>query len=147
MGAPTQVAVPSVNFVPPLLLPDALPRPALQSRIGPAAATRLSLVTGPAGAGKTTLTRLWVGQLDQRWAWLAVDHSLGRRERFWPAFVRAVQMALPDKILDAADLIDADQVEGELVARTLVDDLLGASEADGPVVIVVDDAHLIDGDA
>jgi LuxR family transcriptional regulator, maltose regulon positive regulatory protein len=143
----TQVAVPSVSFVPPSLPPDALPRPGLQSRIGPAAAGRLSLVTGPAGAGKTTLTRLWVEQLTQGWAWLAVDESLGRRERFWPAFVRAVQLALPDKILDAADLIGVDTVDGGLVARTLVDDLLGVSDADGPAVIVIDDAHLIDADA
>ncbi|HXW80530.1 MAG TPA: AAA family ATPase [Acidimicrobiales bacterium] len=147
MSASTPVGTPSVNFVPPLLLPDALPRPGLQSRIGPAAATRLSLVTGPAGAGKTTLTRLWVAQLTQHWAWLAIDGSLGRRERFWPALVRAVQLALPDRILDAADLLDADTVDGGAVARALVDDLLGISDEDGPVVIVVDDAHQIDADA
>jgi LuxR family transcriptional regulator, maltose regulon positive regulatory protein len=147
MGAATHFAVHSVSFVPPLLPADVLPRRELQSRIGPTAATRLSLVTGPAGAGKTTLTRLWVAEWSQRWAWLAVEGSLGRRERFWPAFVRAVQLALPDKILDAADLIDADTVDGRLVVRSLVDDLLGVSDEDAPVVIVVDDAHLIDVDA
>ncbi|HXW82145.1 MAG TPA: AAA family ATPase [Acidimicrobiales bacterium] len=148
MAASTQVTFPSVSFVPPSLPPDALPRPGLQSRIGPAASAQLSLVTGPAGAGKTTLTRLWVAQLSERWAWLAIDDSLGRREQFWPAFVRAVQLALPDQVLDSTDLLDADSpFEGGLVARALVDDLLDVSDEDGPVVIVVDDAHLLDADA
>jgi LuxR family transcriptional regulator, maltose regulon positive regulatory protein len=147
VSASTQVAVPSVNFVPPLLPPDALPRPGLENRIGPMAAARLSLVTGPAGAGKTTLTRLWVAQLRNRWAWLSVDESLGCRERFWPAFVRAVQLALPDKVLDAADLIEVDTVDCELVVGALVDDLLGVRDEDGPVVVAVDDAHLVDADA
>jgi LuxR family transcriptional regulator, maltose regulon positive regulatory protein len=142
-----QVAVPSVSFVPPLLQSDALPRPGLQSRIEPTATTRLSLVTGPPGAGKTTLTRLWVSQLTQGWAWLTIDESLGCRDRFWPEFVRAVQLALPDKILDAADLIDADTVDPGLIARALVEDLLRESDDGGRVVVVVDDAHLIDADA
>jgi LuxR family maltose regulon positive regulatory protein len=104
-------------------------------------------VTGPAGAGKTTLTRLWASGLTGRWAWLSIDESLGRREYFWSAFVRAMQVALPDRIFDAADLIDADTVEGELVARALVDDLLGVADKDGPVILVIDDAHQIDADA
>jgi LuxR family transcriptional regulator, maltose regulon positive regulatory protein len=144
-GASALVDVPAVSFVPPSLPPDALPRSGLQDRIGPPAPARLSLVTGPAGAGKTTLIRLWVAQLTERWAWLAVDEPLGRGERFWPAFVRAVQLALPDRVLDAADLVDGDTVDGGLVARALVDDLLGVS--DGPVVIVVDDAHQLDAGA
>lgn len=50
-------------------------------------------------------------------------------------------------MFDAVDLIDADTVDGEVVAHVLVDDLLSVTDEDGPVIIVIDDAHQIDGDA
>lgn len=134
----------SANFVAPALPVDVMERSALEDRLGPVTCSRLSLVTGPAGAGKTTLTRSWTTGLSGPWAWLTIDNDLGRRERFWPAFVRAVGVAQPAAVLDAADAVSADALDGERVARAVVDDLVAMPDECGPVVVVVDDAHLVD---
>jgi LuxR family maltose regulon positive regulatory protein len=129
--------------VPPSLPPDALSRPELQRRIGPSAAARLTLITGPAGAGKTTLARAWVESLAQPWAWLTVDAALGQREQFWRAFVRALQLALPDVVLDAVDDVSGDTVDGTSVVQRVVDDLLGLQHDREPAILVIDEAHAI----
>ncbi len=134
-------------LLPPALPPSVLARPHLEARIGPSVATKLTLVTGPAGAGKTTLVRAWLANAQARWAWITVEPAIATPDQFWVLFVRAVQQALPGVVLDVVDAIGQESICGHDVARGLVADLHSlpnVAEPAAPVVVVVDDAHLLD---
>ena len=116
---------PSVTFLPPALPRTALQRARLEARLGPDVASRLTLMSGSAGSGKTTLTRSWLSTVASPWTWMTVDRALGHAERFWPSVVHAVQLATPEMILDAADAVES--VSGDRadeIAQALVEDLL-----------------------
>jgi LuxR family maltose regulon positive regulatory protein len=135
--------MPSVVFMPPTLPADVVARPSLERHLGPSAASRLSLITGPAGYGKTTLVRQWLAGVEHSWCWITVDQTVAEPDVFWPVLVRAVQRCRPDSALDSVDVIGADRIDPTAVARTLVEDLLTIDNSEGPAIIVIDDAHLL----
>ncbi len=67
----------------------------------PAFVRRLTLVSAPAGYGKTTLIADWAGRLATagdnrpRFAWLALDDEDNEPRRFLAYLLAAVQQALP----------------------------------------------------
>jgi len=59
---------------------------------------RLTVVTGPPGAGKTLLVSSWAAhparpQVPGRVAWLSLERGDGRRAQFWSAVIAAARMA------------------------------------------------------
>ena len=59
-------------------------------------ASGLTLLSAPAGFGKTTLICNWIGQKEMRHhvAWLSVDEGDNNPERFWGHAVAALQTIL-----------------------------------------------------
>lgn len=139
-------------FRPPALPADCLDRRDLDRRLGPPRPAALSLVTGPAGYGKTTAVRHWAASLDGPWAWVNLDPAVTRPDLFWRAVVRSIQAADHDHTLDAVDAVSVDTIDPADVVRTLVDDLdscPGVGDVDHdpvPVVLVIDDCHLLESD-
>ncbi len=70
-----------------------VPRPHLTQRLdeGLAAGRRLTLVSAPAGFGKTTCVSEWVGRLTTPVAWLSLDPSDDDPGRFFAYLVAALQ--------------------------------------------------------
>src|SRR5512138_2765138 len=73
-------------------------RPRLMERLneGVAAGRKLTLISAPAGFGKTTLLSEWIGQnreagLHSRVAWLSVDEGDSELHRFLTYIVAALQ--------------------------------------------------------
>ena len=76
---------------------------------------------------------------------MTVDGSLARPERFWSSVVRAVQLAAPDMILNAADAVEAVSGDGaDEIVQVLVDDVLERPNDADPITVIVDDGHLLD---
>jgi LuxR family maltose regulon positive regulatory protein len=98
---------------------------------------RLTVVTGPPGAGKTVLVSAWAGRRRPpgRVAWLSIERGDGRPAQFWSAVSAAVR---------AAGVTGLDSLAGRMA---LDHDELSAAFADAlgglraPLVLVLDDYH------
>jgi LuxR family maltose regulon positive regulatory protein len=99
----------------------------------------LTVVTGPAGAGKTMAAAMWAAAEADRVAWLGLDEFDNRPGAFWSYVVAALRrsgVAVP-KTLRAIPQ-DSAGYDGFLLVLTA---LLAAQ--DQPVTLVLDDMHVL----
>ena len=117
-------------------------RPELFGRLGSAA--RVTVVSAPAGSGKTVLLRSWIAEagLAGRAAWVA-----GREERdpqrFWLSVAGALRQTASGAGLVQA-VSAAPELDGWALAERLLSDL---APLEDPVWLVVDDVHELGPDA
>ena len=142
-------------FVPPPP-PRAVSRGRLVERLdaGLAARRKLTLISAPAGFGKTTLAAAWLagagastGQdSGRRAAWVSLDEHDGDPIRFLAYVTRALQTAVPGFGAGILASLQAPQPPAtEAVLTTLVNELaaLDATAAAGPTILVLDDYHAV----
>jgi len=121
-----------------------LPRPRLSERMSRGAETALTLVSAPAGFGKTTLLTEWLSTVpagERSVAWLSVDQRDNDPALFWTYVVTALQAAEPAVGAGALALLQSDRPSTETVLSSLLNDLAGLAH---DVVLVLDDYHLIE---
>jgi LuxR family transcriptional regulator, maltose regulon positive regulatory protein len=119
-------------------------RPRLLERVGRGTESRLTLVSAPAGFGKTTLLAEWLGEApgeDRAVAWLSLDPADSEPASFWTYVVTALQMAVPGVGAASLELIESSPVPTDLVLTTLLNELAAAP---GEVWLVLDDYHMVD---
>ena len=119
-------------------------RARLIDRLERGLASRLVLVSAPAGFGKTSLLTQWLAAVAGRGhtvAWLALDQSDNRAHTFWPHLVAAVKTAVPGFGAGLLPLLEASGSTTEGVLAALVNELDALS---GELYLVLDDYHLID---
>jgi LuxR family maltose regulon positive regulatory protein len=119
-------------------------RPRLLERMGNGAEARLTLVSAPAGFGKTTVLAAWLHEApaEGRYvAWLSLDAADNEPATFWTYVVTALQGAAPGVSASALELLASSPVPTELVLTTLLNEL---AQAQGEVWLVLDDYHLVD---
>ena len=119
-------------------------RPRLLERLRRGEESRLTLVSAPAGFGKTTLLAEWLGETpgdDRSVAWLSLDPSDSEPSSFWTYVVAAFQRAVPCVGSGALELIASSPLPTDLVLTTLLNELAAAP---GEVWLVLDDYHLVD---
>jgi LuxR family maltose regulon positive regulatory protein len=75
----------------PRLQPNSVSRPSLLERLNEGLHRRLTLISAPAGIGKTTLVSSWVACIERPTAWLSLDDQENDPARFLTYFVAAVQ--------------------------------------------------------
>ncbi|GAA3231607.1 LuxR C-terminal-related transcriptional regulator [Pseudonocardia petroleophila] len=105
----------------------------------------LTLLSAPAGFGKTTLLADWLACTGRTSAaWLSLDERDGDPVRFWTYLVTALRTApgSPAGFGDAAlALLTAPRPSTEAVVTALLDDLAALRD---DVVLVLDDLHVVD---
>lgn len=121
---PTKLSVPLVRT-------DLVPRLRLLARLHEGVEKKFTLVSGPAGAGKTTLVAAWLSQLERVAAWLTLDSDDNEPGRFLNYLAAAVQGAG----FDWRPTTDGVAAFPELISML---------EAGSPLVLVLDDYHFID---
>ena len=117
-------------------------RPRLTDRLVDADLPSLTLVSAPAGFGKSTLLAEWLaadGHEGRSTAWLSLDASDNDPALFWSYVVAAMQGVVPGAGQEALSLLRSSQPM-ESVAASLVNDL---ADLPGEIVLVLDDYHLI----
>ncbi len=79
----------------PRLRPNMVSRPRLLERLNEGLHRKLTLISAPAGFGKTTLVREWVEEIERPAAWLSLDEGENDPARFLTYLVAAVQTIAP----------------------------------------------------
>ena len=118
-------------------------RPALFERLGGAA--RVTVVSAPAGSGKTVLLRSWIAEagLAGQAAWVAAGREERDPQRFWLSVAGALRRTGPGAELVRA-VTGAPDLDGWALAEGLLSDLAPLAD---PVWLVVDDVHELGPDA
>jgi len=120
-------------------------RPRLIERLGRGAESKLTLLSAPAGFGKTTLLAEWLAAApagERSAAWLSLDQGDNDPALFWTYFVAALKTAGDGVGASALAFLQAPQPPPiETVLTTLLNDL-GAIASN--IVLVLDDYHVID---
>jgi LuxR family maltose regulon positive regulatory protein len=120
-------------------------RPRLSERLSRGAESRLTLISAPAGFGKTTLLSAWLatpGAEQRSVAWLSLEESDSRAAVFWTYTITALQTAVPGLGADALALLQPAPAPIELVLASLLNDL---NAVPNELHLVLDDYHLVDG--
>lgn len=138
MTTPAGDPVMTVKLEPPRLPPWWVTRKRLSERLTHAAVMPLTLVTGRAGAGKSTAVADWLTDRRHlgRGAWLALEAEDDRPDTLW-CYVLASLARCGVAVPAARHHIVPDDVDRSLLIRLAVS--LAAQPE--PVVLVLDDAH------
>src|SRR5258708_5284974 len=89
-----------------------VPRPRLSDRLNRGAESKLTLVSAPAGFGKTTLLADWLAALavdGLTVTWLSLDQSDNHPASFWTYLIAALQTAEPHIGASAISLLQSPQ--------------------------------------
>lgn len=126
---------------PPVTRRELVPRLRLVEQIALGLRGPLTLITAPAGFGKTTLVASTISQCGYPVAWLSLDKNDNQSGRFLSYLITALQTADPRIGVEAGQLM-AGMVHAtaEVVLTSLINDL---DAAKGEIVLVLDDYQLI----
>lgn len=101
----------------------------------------LTLVSAPAGYGKSTLLAEWITGYQGQVAWLSLDDRDNHPLRFWRYFVTALQTVSQPLGQAALQMLElAQDFDPQLFLTALVNDV---AACDHPVILILDDYHLI----
>ena len=78
----------------PFIRPGLVSRPRLQEQVAQGLCGPLTLITAPAGFGKTTLVAYSVAEVDMPVAWLSLDKNDNQEGRFLNYLIAALQFGL-----------------------------------------------------
>ncbi|MCB9154812.1 MAG: AAA family ATPase, partial [Caldilineae bacterium] len=112
-------------------------------------AGKLTLISAPAGFGKTTLVSSWIDALPQntqspfstRIAWLSLDENDHVPARFLSYIIAALQRVDPHVGVSAQSMLQASPLPVPALLTALLNDI--AAQPD-PLVLVLDDYHVVD---
>ncbi len=129
------------KLYPPPMPADTVRRERLLSLAQTAAQSPITLVSAPAGYGKSTLVSQWLEQLECKSAWLSLDAADSDIQQFLSYIVAALRSTHPDCCAETIEILKS-------VALPSADDLTGifCNEIEvlaEPIALVLDDYHQI----
>lgn len=128
-------------YVPPGR-PEVVARPRLLERLNAGLHRKLTLVSAPAGFGKSTLVSEWASRCGRPTAWLSLDEGDNDPIRWLTYLIAALRTVAPDLGESALGALQAPQPPPPAwVLTSLVNELTTLPHG---IVLVLDDYHLID---
>lgn len=125
----------------PVLGPEILPRTDLIARLENGRYRKLTLISAPAGYGKSVLAGLWLKECACPTAWISLDKNDNKLGRFLSYFITAIQTIFPDGLEKAETLLTAPQLPPlETITTILINE---TADLPDPFLLILDDFHLI----
>jgi len=127
----------------PLPRPNLVPRWRLIEQLNAVLTSKLTLVSAPAGFGKSTLLASWVAQVDTAHVgWLSLDEADNNLSRFLTYFVAALQSIETDMGQQAmVELQSPGEINLENMLTCLINEIVAFP---AEIVLVLDDYHVIE---
>ena len=120
---------------------DLVPRERLLERLNSGLSCRMTLVSAPAGFGKTTLVSQWAQSINRPTVWLSLDARDDEPRIFVRSFAAALQRVFPDAFYGIASLFEVSRFPPvDQVVSMFLNDLADIPE---DFIFVLDDYHLI----
>ncbi|UCH58756.1 MAG: hypothetical protein JSV61_11125, partial [Anaerolineales bacterium] len=111
----------------PATRPDLVPRPRLMAKLNQTLQAPLTIISAPAGFGKTTLVSSWhrVGTgKDHPLTWLSLDSNDNQREVFFTYLLAALKALHPDIVRSSAEIMQTRQLPpSEVILAALINDI------------------------
>jgi len=126
----------------PPLRQKSIPRPGLIEKMNESLHGRLTLISAPAGFGKTTLASEWIASCKKPSVWLSLDAGDGDFSRFMTYLVAALQtlnVGIGKMVLAA--LQSPLQTKPESMLTSLLNEI---SAMPDDFILVLDDYHVLD---
>src|SRR5437588_6964626 len=128
-------------YIPPLR-PNVVSRPRLIERLNEGLLRKLTLISAPAGFGKTTLISAWVKGIERPTAWLSLDEGENDPARFLTYLVAALQTIAATIGKGVLGVLQSSQPPPiEAILTALLNEITTLPDH---FVLVLDDYHLID---
>src|SRR5919112_923500 len=125
--------------------PEAVLRPRLIERLDEDLRRKLTLISAPAGFGKTTLVGGWVAGIPRPVAWLSLDEGDNDPSRLLAHLVAALQTIAPNVGEGVSGALQSPQpLPTEAILTALLNEI---STVEDELVLVLDDYHVIDARA
>ena len=135
------VSIIRAKLYPPPMPPDTVIRQRLLSLAQLAAQSPLTIVSAPAGYGKSTLVSQWLETLGCKTAWLSLDASDSDLTQFLSYVVAALRGACPDCCAETIEILrSASSPEPDDVTGIFCNEIDAQAE---PIALVLDDYHQI----
>ena len=127
----------------PSVAPDIMPRDRLIKLLDQGRKRPLTLISAPAGYGKSTLASRWTATCDCPFVWVSLDNDDNDLRQFLNYILAAIQQRFPKSDLRSEILLDAERLPPpDELARYLLNDLHQVPE---PFILVLDDYQHIKG--
>ncbi len=129
-------------FIPKFNQTTVLNRPRLIHHLNNSIEKKLTIISAPAGFGKTTCLVQWIKTLMQPVGWISLDSSDNDPSVFWAYFIAAFQKLKPEVDQSAFRMLQTTNIEQSvnLIVTTLINDIV---ESNTKFIIILDDYHLI----
>ncbi|MFN2278635.1 MAG: AAA family ATPase, partial [Candidatus Promineifilaceae bacterium] len=129
----------------PPLRPNLVPRPDLAAKLNQILASKLTLISAPAGFGKTTLVNEWAAGHKHEVAWLSLDEDDSDPVPFLTYLIASLQTIKEDFAKDVLNAFQTPQPPPLKMVVTALINEIGTLSRD--IIMVLDDYHLINNEA
>src|SRR4051794_1655197 len=128
-------------FIPPPR-PNAVVRPRLVERLNQGLHRKLTLISAPAGFGKTTLVSTWLAGCGRQVAWLSLDEADSDPTRFLTYLIAALRTIAPTIGAGLMGVLQSSQPPpAEAILTALLNEM---SAIPDHFLLVLDDYHVLD---
>lgn len=145
LDATSQDALLALKLTPPPVRTTLVIRSRLVEALNVGIQYALTLISAPAGGGKSTLLSTWVEHLVKKGvfvAWVSLDKEDNDPSQFWKALISALKNEFPSIGLEAlATLRSSKSHVAKSLLAFIIHELTSISK---PLVIVLDDYHIIE---